>query len=97
MYILVDGMPVEEHDTLKWGQWMETAERVLWKTHCFEGGRVSTVFLGLDHNLWGNRPVLYETMVFGGPLDQEIDRYSTFEEAKAGHGAMVDRCKAHAR
>ena len=30
--------------------------------------RVSTIFLGLDHNVFGDRPPeLFETMVFGGP------------------------------
>jgi hypothetical protein len=31
-------------------------------------------------------------MVFGGPNDEEQERYSTEEEAKAGHAAMVERC-----
>jgi hypothetical protein len=57
-----------------------------------EGCRISTVFLGIDHNLEGDGPpLLFETMVFGGKLDQEQDRYATYDEALAGHGAMKRR------
>lgn len=52
-------------------------------------GEVSTVFLGLDHSWSGPPPLLFETMVFGGTLDQEQVRYSTWDEAEAGHAAMV--------
>jgi hypothetical protein len=44
---------------------------------------VSTVWLGLDHN-WGGRPHIFETMVFGGPLNEQLERYST--EATCGSG-----------
>ena len=53
--------------------------------------RVSTVFLGLNHALPDDPPALFETMVFGGPLDEEMVRYATWEEAEAGHRAMVER------
>lgn len=47
---------------------------------------VSTVWLGLDHNWWPDRPPkIFETMIFGGDLDLERWRYSTEEEARAGH------------
>lgn len=56
--------------------------------------KVSTVFLGFDHG-WEGEPVLWETMVFGGPLDQEQDRCSgSREQALAMHAAMVERVKA---
>lgn len=58
--------------------------------------RVSTVWLGLDHGWGTERPVIFETMVFGGPLDEEVVRYSTESEARAGHAAMVQRVKAAA-
>jgi hypothetical protein len=46
---------------------------------------VSTVFLGLDHNWGEGPPLLFETMIFGGPHDEEQWRYSTWDEAVAGH------------
>lgn len=59
--------------------------------------RVSTVFLSMDHRYEGDpdpRPVLWETMVFGGPLEGFQGRYRTYAEAVAGHAAMVERVKA---
>jgi hypothetical protein len=44
--------------------------------------------------LSGARPLLFETMVFGGPLDGEQTRYSTWDEAKSGHDAMVTRLES---
>jgi hypothetical protein len=47
---------------------------------------VSTVFLGLDHS-WtpGGKPVLWETMIFGGEHDQYQERYTSHEDALEGH------------
>jgi len=51
---------------------------------------VSTVFLVVDHSFgFGGRPMLFETMVFGGPYDQECERTSTIEEACAVHARVV--------
>jgi hypothetical protein len=53
---------------------------------------VSTVFLG--HTMSdSNAPYLFETFVFGGPLDGEMWRYRTWAEAEAGHAAAVTLCK----
>lgn len=56
---------------------------------------VSTVWLGMDHGFWMDRneeykPVIFETMVFGGEHDQWQARYCTEEEAIAGHRMAVD-------
>lgn len=61
------------------------------------GSRISTVFLGLDHSFTpGAKPVVFETLVFGGPLSDEMVRYCTYDEAEAGHAAMVERVKTAA-
>lgn len=89
-YILVDGKPVPEPDLYKWGAWLQTADRKIDRTEK-DGITVSTVFLGLDHN-WepGGKPILFETMVFGGEHDQDMAHYSTIEEARAGHKQMCE-------
>lgn len=51
---------------------------------------VSTVFLGLDHQFGDGPPLLFETMVFGGD-SEECERYTTYEEAVAGHRRWVKR------
>ncbi len=50
---------------------------------------VSTVFLGIDHNHFGSKPILWETMIFGGRLDGYQERYETFDDALFGHGRAV--------
>jgi hypothetical protein len=47
--------------------------------------RISTVFLGLDHRIHEDKPMLFETMIFGGEYDEYQERYSTWEEAEEGH------------
>jgi hypothetical protein len=54
-----------------------------------DGVRVSTVFLGLDHSFNGGPPLLFETMIFGGPHDQWQERCSTWEEAEEMHKRAV--------
>lgn len=70
-----------------------------------DGKWVSTVWIGLDYNLYGmGKPLIFETMVFSGKdvekeflgkkrlgLGEELDveRYSTLKEAEKGHKRMV--------
>lgn len=54
---------------------------------------VSTVWLGLDMTFIGSlefppRIKIFETMIFGGDLDLEQWRYTTEEEALAGHAEV---------
>lgn len=68
----------------------ELARRVA-LTNIGEDIQVSTVWLGLNHN-WAPQgpPLIFETMVFGGPLDEEQVRYPTESQAQMGHRAMVN-------
>lgn len=79
----------------EWSAHLEKDEyRQVLKTDLPNGRWVSTVWLGLDHGFGrSSRPLIFETLVFGvhgstsGELAQE--RYSTEEEALAGHAALV--------
>jgi hypothetical protein len=55
-----------------------------------DGVRVSTVYLGLDHSFGVGPPLIFETMIFGGPHDQWTNRYSTEEEARRFHADVVE-------
>jgi hypothetical protein len=49
---------------------------------------ISTIWLGLDHNYFGGRPMLFETMIFKDNKSFEdiyMDRYFTWDEALKGH------------
>jgi hypothetical protein len=74
----------------QWAQWFElhTEDRIV-AVDEHRGVRVSTVFLGLDHSFGRGPPLLFETMIFGGPRDQDMRRYSTWEDAERGHRELV--------
>ncbi len=95
-YILNEqGNPVKENDLEKWTRWWQNANRVVWVT-MVEEVKVSTIFLGLDHNWGGGAPHIYETMVFAWedfPLEQQCERYSTVDQALVGHIEMIERVK----
>jgi hypothetical protein len=90
-YYILDGRTPVAVDVLTWGEWYEKADRRV----AFDrlgAVEISTVFLGIDHNFRATGPpVLFETMVFGGPLDGESFRYVAYEEAEVGHTAMLVR------
>lgn len=89
-YILdADGNPAVV-DLLTWADWYENADeaRRVARTQIGDAD-VSTVFLGLDHSSGRGQPLLFETMVFGGEQNGWQTRYSTREEADAGHAAAV--------
>ena len=91
-YLLEGKKVIREPDLIKWANWFETANRHVAKDE-IDGVSISTVFLGLDHGFGDGPPILFETMVFGGELDQEQERYATFEQAEKGHKLMVERIK----
>jgi hypothetical protein len=90
-YILVGHTPVPCPWLLRWATWFETADRQV--AESLQGDvRVSTVFLGLDHSFSDHGPpVLFETMVFIGHDAQDCERYSTWDEAEAGHARWVQQ------
>jgi hypothetical protein len=55
---------------------------------------ISTVWLGIDHSYMGEGPpIIFETMVFGGSLDQETWRYASARAAQIGHDEVVKLVK----
>lgn len=95
MYVLDGTTPVPEPDWEKWGDWFELASRVV-RQDMVGNVFVSTVFLGLDHGWREGPPVLFETMIFGGPRAQETHRYCTWDEAEAGHKRILEELKSGA-
>ena len=91
-YMLKDGKP-EPADVIspEFQEWYNNIEnRRVAYTDIAEGIWVSTVFLGLDHNLFGvGEPVLWETMIFGGAEDSYQDRATNKEDALEHHKEAV--------
>ena len=105
LYILDDkGEPlalngdIREMDLTEWGKFMENAKRHV-GDETIDGIRISTVFLGLDHNFSDEGPaVLWESMLFckegNHPLHNDCLRCSgSREQAEAMHKRMVEKVK----
>ena len=94
-YILKPDHTFEEtDDSFAAAKRFNKVDRRVGETH-INDVTVSTVFLGMDHRYGSDGPpVLFETMVFGGELDQEQEHYCTWDEAVAGHEAMCTLVKA---
>jgi len=97
-HLSYDGLITELHNIDVWSKWYD--EFVGSGKHVIRNDvikhyncdiTVSTVFLGLDHNFNNvhEEPILFETMVFGGELNEEQWRWMTKEKAKAGHNLVV--------
>lgn len=97
-YYILEGTEVVPVDLLTWALWFEMAgasyepdapvtRRVAaWRR---DDVSVSTIFLGLDCQLEGGPPLLFETLVRGGEHDQYMERYATWAEAFDGHIRIV--------
>lgn len=95
------GEPIATDDVLEWSRWWATANRSVAQDKDeaagADGVMVSTVFLGLDHNFnLSGPPVLWETLVFGGPLDGEMWRWTSLEDALIGHQEVCRQVAAAA-
>jgi hypothetical protein len=89
------GEPIPEPDLLTWAAWLETADRHV-ALDIIGTTRISTVFLGLDHNFSDQGdPILWETMVFNGPCNQEQHRCGgSREQAEAMHARVLAEVQA---
>lgn len=94
-YILVGKEVIPEPDVKKWGEWLQTAKNRIVAKEQVGDSEVSTVFLGLNHAYGDEQPLLFETMIFGGSLDENQWRYHTYDEALDGHAKAVEEVKRH--
>lgn len=88
---------VPTEDLLEWAKFFdEPKHRIVKQTELeSKNCRVSTVFLGLNHQWNPNLPPLwFETMIFGGPLSDNQFRCSTWAQAEAQHARVLEYAKA---
>lgn len=92
-HYILDGHKAVLCDLMTWARWLEQnqASRKVARTDISPGVFVSTVFLGLDHNYGDGEPHIFETMVFGGDSDGDMERCATWEQAERQHAEM---CRA---
>lgn len=89
-YILDDAhdpVPVTCAET--WGLWMSSHD-IHVADDVIDEIRISTVFLGLDHNHREHtNPILFETMIFTAGSPGVMERYRTWDDAQAGHALLL--------
>lgn len=83
-HYILDGKTPVPCDLMTWARAFEKTDRHVAMREK-DGVRVSTVFLGLNHQYGEGPPLLFETMIFGGPHDQYQERCSTWDEAEKMH------------
>ena len=89
-YKLVNKKPVK-CSIEEWTEYFNTEDRIVAYDEK-DGIRVSTVFLGSDHNHSGRAPILFESMVFGTEEEYEPQmRYRSYEGAEEGHKQLVKK------
>jgi len=97
-FIFENGKIRPAKDLLEFSEWFsKPGSRRVDLTEINDDVRVSTVFLGINHNFSfdeDNPPVLFETMVFGGEYSDRGWRYTSYGQAKRGHWEIVDCIKA---
>lgn len=91
-YILKGVEAIPADDLIEWAEWMQRSasndHRRVALTRIY-GARVSTVFLGLNQQFMNGPPLIFETMIFGGKLDDYQDRCSTYEESILMHALAI--------
>lgn len=92
MYYDRDGQPITSQ---QWGELFENYEYKNIQQTYINGHRISTVWLGMNHNFFGEgSPLIFESMVFvddDSYADLDMVRYATETEAKAGHQVLVEK------
>jgi hypothetical protein len=95
LYYILENGKIKNATFWEWMKWFNDIDnRRIDFTEFDDGSYVSTVCLGIDHgfcfdDFLKHRPILFESMVFGGKLDQFQWRYSTLGESKQGHYELV--------
>jgi len=91
-YILNDDNEAVEATLMEWARFIEDLSKTRVNVDTVGDTRISTVFLGLNHNYAQGEPHLFETMVFGADGDEnEMERCSTWEQAEEMHKRFVDK------
>lgn len=90
-----DGKLISENE---WVAWLRDMDYKRVAVTAVGDVRVSTVWLGLDHGfLDKGPPLIFETLIFGGPLDGHMWRYPNEVAALAGHDQAVSECRERVR
>ncbi len=97
-YYDIDTNPITIHE---WGALFEDRDYRRIGETIIGPYRISTVWLGMDHSIFGIQPTIFETMIFGDAIeipDDELggyqERYTYKHQAIAGHALAVNLVKS---
>lgn len=92
-YKLIGKLPVP-CSLEEWCDWFAKGDRIV-RQDQVGPLRVSTVFLGLDHNHFGRGdPLLFETMILDDIEDHYQTRCTTWDQAELMHEVAMAEAKA---
>lgn len=99
LYILdVDRNPVPCEDSFAWAKWMHGDGTMNHKQVALstgEGWELSTAFLGVDFNVYGGAPLVFESRLTWADDESPIfRRYGTWDDASAHHAKVVAEIRA---
>jgi hypothetical protein len=77
----------------EWYRFLQSPDRIV-GVLTFNDVTVSTVFLGVNHGYGDGPPLVFETMVFDGPMDGYEERCSTWQEAEEIHERVCAEVRA---
>lgn len=95
IWIGPNGEALTDHEA---NEIMRTGKNRVAQTVITQGRRrtlVSTIHLLTDQSFMDEKPVLWETMAFGGRYDGFCLRYTSLQEARRGHRLTVAMMRAH--
>jgi hypothetical protein len=88
-YLLKDRQPVLCSDPITWARELDSKTRTVAQSTVGDV-RVSTIFTGMDYTVEGQRPLVFETMVFYPDNTSDRERYTSWEAAEEGHRRIVE-------
>jgi hypothetical protein len=93
-YILKGRVVVPCENWMAWALWFGGTDRAVARDDIVREDAdtvtISTVFLGHDSQADSSSPpIVFESMVFGGPLNGQMQHYCTWDEAERGHGHLL--------
>ena len=87
-YKLEGQTPIAVESFMEWSLWLMSAQTTVMINEV-KNSIVSTRFVGIDLNPGScnseSKPMVFETLVMGGPLDGKRNFYPTWDEAIQGH------------
>jgi hypothetical protein len=87
-YIILKNGKVVQATQQEWAIWFSTDQRFV-ANYRHNDVAISTICLGMNHG-FDDYPTYFETLAYGGIFDEARTlRYSTLEEAKAGHEELI--------